>query len=89
MEFKVFEESGGYKYLLQMTMESVSHEHVESLIENTRKLRQKHEELMAKNIEDIWIEELTDFENEYKRVSKSKTLGDEPPKKRKAIIKKI
>jgi DNA topoisomerase-2 len=87
MEFKVFDESEGYKYLLQMTMESVSHEHVESLIENTFKLRQKHEALMAKSIEDIWIEELADFENEYKRVSKVKEDESSTIKKKRAVKK--
>jgi DNA topoisomerase II len=66
-----FKECGNqFRYLLTMTMESVCQEHVESLNETTRKLRQKYEELAAKSIEQIWMEELKAFDVEYRRKKK-------------------
>jgi DNA topoisomerase-2 len=65
MEFKEVE--SGFKYLLQMTMESLSEEHVRQLFDSTLQLRAKYDELMAKSIEEMWFQELMEFEEQYKK----------------------
>jgi DNA gyrase/topoisomerase IV subunit A len=66
-----FKECGdNFKYLLQMSMDSVSKEHWEQLVSTTRQLNKKYEDLLATSIEEIWLRELKEFDEQYSKKSK-------------------
>jgi DNA topoisomerase-2 len=59
-----------FKYLLHMSMDSVSLEYWEQLVSTTRQLNKKYEDLMATTIEEIWLRELTEFDQQYLKKKK-------------------
>jgi DNA topoisomerase II len=67
-QFKKIDDS--FKYLLQMTMESVSLENVEHIIETTRNLRSSYESLASTSVESIWLKELNELESQLVKKKK-------------------
>jgi len=53
-----------------MSMDSVSLEYWEQLVSTTIQLNKKYEDLMATTIEEIWLRELTEFDQQYLKKKK-------------------
>ena len=56
-----------YKYLLKMTMDSVSEENVERMNEEYKKKNEELEKVKGTSVEKMWSSELTILEGEYKK----------------------
>ena len=54
-----------YNYLTKMPMDSVSTENVEKILKDKNNKETQLKELEKKTIEDIWLQELDELENEY------------------------
>ncbi len=70
--YQVFDEDEEYKYLLKMSMDSVSEENVQRLLEEYETKSKELEIIKSKSIEKMWLEELTHLEKEYKKYFTSK-----------------
>ena len=66
-KYQVFDEDEEYKYLLKMSMDSVSEENVQKLLEEYETKSKELEIIKSKSIEKMWLEELTHLEKEYKK----------------------
>jgi DNA topoisomerase-2 len=64
---KKAEGEGGYDYLLRMQVRTFTADKIKQLNNDIASLKEKLEGLRAKSEKDIWIEELDQFENAYKR----------------------
>jgi DNA topoisomerase-2 len=64
---KKTEGEGGYDYLLRMQVRTFTADKIKELNNDIMSLKEKLEGLRAKSEKDIWIEELDQFENAYKR----------------------
>lgn len=60
-------EGGGYDYLLRMQVRTFTADKIKQLNNDIASLKEKLEGLMVKSEKDIWIEELDQFENAYKK----------------------
>jgi DNA topoisomerase-2 len=58
-------EAGTYDYLVRMPMISVSSEHVDKLLKEKAELEAKWAALNGTTIQQLWLTELAEFENEY------------------------
>ena len=56
-----------YKYLLKMTMDSVSEENVERMNEEYKKKNDELEKVKNTTVENMWLSELDILETEYKK----------------------
>jgi DNA topoisomerase-2 len=56
---------GGYKYLVKMTMDSVSTENVEKILKEKNDMEENLAILKSKTVNMIWLEELDNLEKEY------------------------
>ncbi len=70
--YQVFDEDEEYKYLLKMSMDSVSEENVQRLLEEYETKSKELEIIKSKSIEKMWLEELIHLEKEYKKYFTSK-----------------
>jgi DNA topoisomerase-2 len=61
------EGEGGYDYLLRMQVRTFTADKIKELNKDIMSLKEKLEGLRAKSEKDIWLEELTQFENAYKK----------------------
>jgi DNA topoisomerase-2 len=61
------EGEGGYDYLLRMQVRTFTADKIKELNNDIASLKEKLEGLRAKSEKDIWIEELNQFENAYRR----------------------
>ena len=59
-----------YKYLLKMTMDSVSEENVERMNEEYTKKNDELERVKGTTVENMWLSELDILVNEYKKYTK-------------------
>lgn len=66
-KYQLFDEDEEYKYLLKMSMDSVSEENVQKLLEEYETKSKELEIIKSKSIEKMWLEELTHLEKEYKK----------------------
>ena len=71
-KYQLFDEDEEYKYLLKMSMDSVSEENVQKLLEEYETKSKELEIIKSKSIEKMWLEELTHLEKEYKKYFTSK-----------------
>jgi DNA topoisomerase-2 len=70
--YQIFDEDEEYKYLLKMSMDSVSEENVQKLLEEYETKSKELEIIKSKSIEKMWLEELVHLEKEYKKYFTSK-----------------
>lgn len=64
---KKAEGEGGYDYLLRMQVRTFTADKIKQLNNDIISLKQKLEDLRAKSEKDIWLSEIEQFENGYKR----------------------
>ena len=64
---------GDYKYLVKMTMDSVTAENVERIMQEKAAAEQALAVLMATSLETMWIQELDQFEGRKRRSVESTT----------------
>ena len=75
---------GDYNYLIKMPMNSVTQEHVESLQREHRDTTHELQELQGTSLEQMWLNELEIFDNEYTKYQQKRTAiqsGASAPKK--------
>jgi DNA topoisomerase-2 len=84
-----------FKYLLKMPMDSVTDENVKHLLSERDSKRAQHKQLTDTSIEALWIRDLDELEQEYKKwataaetVPTSGTGGGAAAAKKKMVIKK-
>ena len=70
--YTVFDDDEEYKYLLKMSMDSVSEENVEKLLQEFEEKSKELNIIKSKSIETMWYEELENLEKEYIKYFKSK-----------------
>jgi DNA topoisomerase-2 len=61
------EGEGGYDYLLRMQVRTFTADKIKQLNNDIASLKEKLEGLRAKSEKKIWLEEINQFENAYKR----------------------
>ena len=71
-KYTIFDDDKEYKYLLKMSMDSVSEENVQKLLEEYETKAKELEIIKSKTIEKMWLEELLHLEKEYKKYFISK-----------------
>lgn len=84
--FDKLEEDNEYKYLLKMTMDSVTEENVDKLENEYKNKSDDLTKTKNKKINEMWLEELKDLESCYKEFIE--TQDSENPKIKKKIVKK-
>ena len=82
------EGEGGYDYLLRMQVRTFTADKIKQLNNDIASLKEKLEGLRAKSEKDIWIEELDQFENAYKRWLQEIEQEEAVAKKRRATKNK-
>jgi DNA topoisomerase-2 len=85
---KKAEGEGGYDYLLRMQVRTFTADKIKELNKDIMSLKEKLEGLRAKSEKDIWLEELTQFENGYNRWFSEIEQEEAVAKKRRAKTKK-
>jgi hypothetical protein len=63
MKFAVID--GDFKYLVKMPMDSVTQENVAHIMKEKENTETELNELKAKTLQKMWLDELTILENEY------------------------
>ena len=91
-KYDVINDDSDFKYLLKMSMDSVSEENVEKIKKSLLETQEKYDELFGTSIEDMWLNDLTKFESEYaiyvderKRLYENELINEKTGKK---IVKK-
>jgi len=84
-----------FKYLLKMPMDSVTDENVKHLLSERDSKRAQHQQLTDTSIEALWVHDLDELEQEYKKwvaaaeaASTSGTGSGAAPTKKKMVVKK-
>ena len=62
-----------YKYLLKMSMDSVSEENVEKLNNEHKKKSEELERIKSTSIQDMWLSELDTLEAEYIKYTQARS----------------
>jgi len=76
-EYDPIDNDYDYKYLLKMTMDSVSEENVQKLTNDHSSKLQQLEDVMATSIENMWLSELNNLENEYDKFIETRVFERE------------
>jgi DNA topoisomerase-2 len=85
---------GDFKYLIKMPMDSVTEENVANIMKETADTENELEDLKAKTLENMWLDELKQLERHYviykaKRVQiQSSSVTSADKKKNKLVVKK-
>lgn len=66
-EFDMMDEDEDYKYLLKMPMDSVTEENVARLLKEKGDKEVELEGLQKKSNENLWMEDIVELENEYRK----------------------
>jgi DNA topoisomerase II len=75
--YDIINEDNDFKYLLKMSMDSVSEESVEKIIKALTETQEKYDKLFATSIQQLWLNDLDHFEGEYALyVDERKRLND-------------
>ena len=77
-----------YKYLTSMPMASLTSENIAVMIANLEKMIAELKTLKSTTVETIWANELSEFEQEYRRSFRSPTKASKTSKKLKVTTKK-
>lgn len=89
-EYDIIDNDSDYKYLLKMSMDSVTEENVEKLTnEHTNKVEQL-QDIISTSVETMWINELELLEDEYDKFLTNRIYEreNESGKKKKMKVKK-
>jgi hypothetical protein len=81
---------GDFKYLIKMTMDSVTEEHIAHITEECRKAEQELATLQATTLEQMWLTELQVLEEQYdiyKKKREAIQAGSAAPKTAAAKVK--
>ena len=65
--YQIFDDDDDYKYLLKMSMDSVSEENVEKLMNEYNLKSSELQIIISKSIEQMWLDELELLENDYNK----------------------
>ena len=76
-EYDPIDNDYDYKYLLKMSMDSVSEENVEKLTNDHNSKVQQLQDVMATSIENMWLSELNNLENEYDKFIETRVFERE------------
>ena len=63
-QYDKIEEDDEYKYLLKMSMDSVSKENVNKLLKDKENKEKELEKVMNQSIENMWLDELIELEGQ-------------------------
>jgi DNA topoisomerase II len=75
--YDIINEDSDFKYLLKMSMDSVSEESVEKIIKALTETQEKYDKLFDTSIQQLWLNDLEHFESEYVLyVDERKKLND-------------
>ena len=75
--YDIINNDSDFKYLLKMSMDSVSEENVEKIRKSLEETQEKYDKLFATSIQQMWLNDLDQFENEYALyVDERKRLND-------------
>ena len=87
--YAVIDEDEEYKYLVKMTMDSVTSENVEKLLKEVEDKQTELHIVKSTTIQQMWIQELTDLEAEYinYKSDRERALEDKVTSKGKKIVK--
>jgi DNA topoisomerase-2 len=72
MGFDIIDEDDGYKYLRSMTIDSVEEENYTKLMDECNIRKQELEALKLKTIENMWLEEISVLQTQYKKYKKER-----------------
>jgi DNA topoisomerase-2 len=72
MGFDIIDEDDGYKYLRSMTIDSVEEENYTKLMDECNIREQELEALKLKTIENMWLEEISVLQKQYKKYKKER-----------------
>jgi DNA topoisomerase-2 len=64
-DYDIINDDSDFKYLLKMSMDSVSEENVEKIIKMLEETQKKYDELSGTSIEQLWLHDIEQFENDY------------------------
>ena len=78
-----------YKYLLKMQMDSVTQENIDALSKQLMGKQQELKDIKNTTIEQMWKNELTQLEDEYKKYSDQRRALMNPQTSTKKLSKKI
>ena len=80
-----------YKYLLKMSMDSVSEENIDKLEKEYLKIKNHLELIISKSTKIMWLEELSNLLKEYNRFKdeRQKSIEQTEVKKQKIVKKKL
>ena len=75
--YDIINNDNDFKYLLKMSMDSVSEENVEKIKKALEETQEKYDKLFATSIQKMWLNDLECFESEYAiYVDERKRLND-------------
>tara|TARA_Y100000992_G_scaffold265416_1_gene202760 strand:- start:319 stop:978 length:660 start_codon:yes stop_codon:yes gene_type:complete len=63
--YDIINNDSDFKYLLKMSMDSVSEENVEKIRKLLEETQEKYDKLFATSIQQMWLNDLDQFESEY------------------------
>jgi DNA topoisomerase-2 len=89
--YDIINDDTEFKYLLKMTMDSVSEENVEKIRKSLEETQKKYDELFGTSIQQLWLHDLEQFEKEYALYVDERTRlneSDDDTKTSKKIKKK-
>lgn len=72
MGFDIIDQDDGYKYLRSMTIDSVEEENYTKLMDECNIRKQELEALKLKTIENMWLEEISVLQKQYKKYKKER-----------------
>ena len=87
--YAVIDEDEEYKYLVKMTMDSVTSENVEKLLKEVEDKQTELHIVKSTTIQQMWIQELADLETEYinYKSDRERALEDKVTTKSKKVVK--
>ena len=76
-EYDPIDNDYDYKYLLKMSMDSVSEENVQKITNDHNSKVQQLQDVMETPIENMWLSELNNLENEYDKFIETRVFERE------------
>jgi len=87
-EYDTIDNDADYKYLLKMSMDSVTEENVQKLTNDHDSKTEQLQDVMATSIQDMWLRELDCLEVEYDKFITHRTFERESESGKKKLVKK-
>ena len=82
------EDDDDFKYLTKMHMDSVTQENVDSLEKHLTTKKSDLEKIKSTTIEQMWLSELSELEQEYTKYSSERRALDSDPSPKKSVVTK-